>query len=133
MVSSISSIYIHCPTFTTFNISSKEGGHTDVIQKIPVNSHVNNILVWENVHNFKSKISEKNVTDIEIILTDENNNPIEIPDNCHWTGTIQLDFINKPKFLLFDGLNKTKLKRNKISTLKTQKKIINKNAKKNIK
>jgi len=115
-LSSISNIYIHCPTLHTNNLSSFKNGKCDTIQKIPVNNHINNILVWENIHNFKTKISEKSISDIEIRLTDEYDNLIELPNNIHWTSTIQLDFIYKNKFILYNGINKIKIK--KIDTTK---------------
>ena len=126
-LSSISSIYIHCPTFTTFNLSSRESGHTDTICKIPVNNHINNILVWENQHNFKSKINEKIISDIEIILTDENNDIIYLQDNCHWTATLQIDFIYKQHLRLNSGINKIQ----KIDKVIKKKKIVKKNKDKN--
>jgi len=119
-LSSLSSIYIHCPTFHTNNISTKKKGKCNTICKIPINNHINNILIWENTHNFKSKISEKVISDIEIVLKDENDNIITLMDNCHWTATIQLDFIYKNRFLLYSGLNKIKKDR---KIIKPDKKI----------
>jgi len=117
----ISSVYIHCPTFQTNNLSSKKKGRCDTIQKIPVNNHINNILIWENKSNFKSKISEKVISDIEILLTDENDDILTLQDNCHWTATLQIDFIYKPTIYHHQGLNK--ILKNKILTNKLKPKI----------
>ena len=39
-----------------------------------------------------------NFTIFIIVLKDENDNIITLMDNCHWTATIQLDFIYKNRF-----------------------------------
>jgi len=111
-LSSASSIYVHCPTYKTGNLSSKKQGLCDTICKIPINNHIGTILIWQNQSSFKTKISEKTISDIEIILKDENDNILNLENNCHWTMTIQIDFIYKNKFIPYLGLNR--VKKNKI-------------------
>ena len=127
MLSSLSSIYIHSPSVTTNNISMKKGGVKDnIIEKIPVDTPSGSVLIWRNLTNHKTMIIEKVINSLEIKLTDENDNLLDLNAiNVHWSATIQLDFVRlnntglklmqpmKPKEPTVDKPKPKKKKKNK--------------------
>ena len=95
MLSSLSSLFIHSPSITTNNISMKnKGGKDNIITKIPVDVPSGSVLIWKNLSNHKTMIIEKVINSIEIKITDENDNILDLnANNIHWSATIQFDFI----------------------------------------
>lgn len=96
-LSSLSSLHIHCDTITTSNLSSREGGHTDVILKIPVD--VPNQYFLDYRGDFGVKIFENKINHLHFRITDDDNNLITIPKNTHWTATLRVDFIQKKEII----------------------------------
>jgi hypothetical protein len=96
-LSSLSSLHIHCDTITTSNLSSREGGHTDVILKIPVDCSNNYFLDYRG--DFGVKIFENKINHLHFRITDDDNNIINIPKNTHWTATIRISFVQKKEIV----------------------------------
>ena len=71
-----------------------KGGKDNIITKIPVDVPSGSVLIWKNLSNHKTMIIEKVINSIEIKITDENDNILDLnANNIHWSATIQFDFI----------------------------------------
>ena len=88
-------IYIHS-NLSVLNINSLNGNLTShVIDHIPINIVSNDILKYSNNTNFKTKITNNKIDNIEIILRDDEN--FKLPLLHHWSITLELTEIeNKP-------------------------------------
>lgn len=72
----------------------KNSTRDNIISKIPVDVPSGSVLIWRNLTNHKTMINEKTINEIEIKITDENDDLLDLnAKNVHWTCTIQLDFI----------------------------------------
>lgn len=91
-LSGISSLYVHCPTISTSYLSTMYG-NSGIVLKVPLEHTNGDVLVWKNNGSHFVKLHEKRLSSIEIKLTDENNNPLLLKDNTHFTLTFSIHFM----------------------------------------
>ena len=66
----------------------------DVLLSIQNNSNFGGSILYQNVTNLKYLIDIKNLTTIDIRITDDKNRDIDF-NNCNWYLTFQIDYIYK--------------------------------------
>lgn len=80
--------------FSTYSMDSFNGGFSNILSTIPVNSSANGIILYENITGYKAILRNKNIDSFTISLLDNDNKFIDF-NNCHWYMTLQLDITRK--------------------------------------
>ena len=92
--SGLSRILISSPSFGINNINQNDEAFTKVLACIPINTSPSGIINYVNITNFKNIFKNHELSNIDILITDDNNNLINF-NNQNWTLTLQLDFVNE--------------------------------------
>lgn len=65
----------------------------NVLLSIPVESSPNSTIVYRNQNNFRNNLFTNNINFLNIRLTDQYHNPLEL-NGAHWVATLQLDVVD---------------------------------------
>lgn len=99
-LSGLSELHLHS-NLSTSNMSSRENGHSNVLCMIPVNGQNNEVINYNS--DLSIKLHESTISKLNLEITDEIGNPIEIEDNCHWTATLRIDYVRKKTVIYADA------------------------------
>lgn len=75
-------------------IDSFSKGRSNILAKIPVLVASGQVLYYSNPGQFKTSITETDINVIEVLLLDENHQPLDF-NGCNWSMTLQLDVIER--------------------------------------
>ena len=90
------SIYIRT-NLTTKNIDSTNGLSTsNILDVVPVDVDNFNILKYSNYEGYKVQITDSYITHIDVVITDDNGNEIDIKN--HYSLSIEINQIKNDKF-----------------------------------
>lgn len=104
-VSPYSNIFIVAPSLNiTSQISSKYGNFSNILNKVPVNNIPNSFIYYENDLFIKYKSGLTRVDNIELILTDEDFDLVDI-QNVNWFCSLKITLVPKEKNKIIDMLN----------------------------
>jgi hypothetical protein len=86
-------VFVKCMNIHTPGYDSRTKYSGSVLARVPVMQEPFGITFWKNDTNFKCACSLKNVSNLEIQITDEFGNLVDF-NLVDWTLTLQLDIIN---------------------------------------
>ena len=85
---------IKTTSFNFHNLNSFEKSETNIIASVPVNASSNGFILYNNFTNFNFLFKNNQISELNIMITDENNNFIDF-NNMDWSITIQLDTVTR--------------------------------------
>ena len=77
----------------TGNINNADKYNGSILCSIPVSGPPYSLITYTNSNNFRSNLYANNLNEINIKITDSNNNLIDL-NNCYWSITLQIDIVN---------------------------------------
>ena len=86
-------VFVKCLSIHTPGFDSRSKYSGTNLARIPISQEPFGIVFWDNRTGFKSMCSLKNVSSLEIQITDEDGNLVDF-NSIDWTMTLQLDIIN---------------------------------------
>lgn len=92
--SGLTRLLISSPSFNIHNLNINDEGSTRILACIPITSNNSGIINYSNITNFKNIFRNHELSTIDIIITDDQNNFINF-NNQNWTLTLQLDIVNE--------------------------------------
>ena len=72
--------------------SRKALSYTNTLVKIPVQLSYLSIETYENYRGYSNLLFEQKITNLNIFITDGNNNNIDL-NGCNWDCSIMIDYI----------------------------------------
>jgi hypothetical protein len=90
----ITRIKINSSTLSTYSLDSINGGYSNTLACISVNSGAYGILLYQNTSQYKPILRESLLNGFDIDLLDDDENKINF-NNVSWHITLQLDIIRK--------------------------------------
>lgn len=90
----ITRIKIISNELSTYAMDSVTGNFSNLLTSISVNSGSYGILLYENNHNFKALLRNKNIDYFDIGFLDDDENYIDF-NNINWHMTLQIDIVRK--------------------------------------
>lgn len=90
----ITRIKIISNELSTYAMDSVTGSFSNLFTSISVNSGSYGILLYENNHNFKAMLRNKNIDYFDIGFLDDDENYIDF-NNINWHMTLQIDIIRR--------------------------------------
>ena len=92
--SGLTRLLISSPSFGIHNITGKEEGYNNILASVPISSNMSGIINYTNITNFKNVFKNHELSCIEIIIQDDQNNFINF-NNQNWSLTLQLDVVSE--------------------------------------
>ena len=86
------SLYINCNLNINTIDSRKALSYTNALVKIPVQLNYLSIETYENYRGYSNLLFEQKITNLNIFITDDNNNNIDL-NGCNWDCSIMIDYI----------------------------------------
>lgn len=111
----ITKIKISSLLFNTYNVDSASNGLSNLISTVPIDQPAFGLISYENKSNAKYKLRTDAVDEIDLQLTDQNDNLVNF-NNIDWTMTILLEIVRETQ-----DLSTTEM----ADVLKEQNKILN--------
>lgn len=111
----ITKIKISSLLFNTYNVDSASNGLSNLISTVPIDQPAFGLISYENKSNAKYKLRTDAVDEIDLQLTDQNDNLVNF-NNIDWTMTILLEIVRETQ-----NLSTTEM----ADVLKEQNKILN--------
>ena len=111
----ITKIKISSILFNTYNVDSASNGLSNLISTIPIDEPAFGLISYENKSNAKYKLRTDAVDEIDLQLTDQNNNLVNF-NNIDWTMTFLLEIVRETQ-----DISTTEM----ADVLKEQNKILN--------
>jgi hypothetical protein len=111
----ITKIKISSILFNTYNVDSASNGLSNLISTIPINEPAFGLISYENKSNAKYKLRTDAVDEIDLQLTDQNDNLVNF-NNIDWTMTFLLEIVRETQ-----DISTTEM----ADVLKEQNKILN--------
>lgn len=87
------SYFIISSNFKTQN-QNLFGNSPNVLAKIPIGASFGQILTYTNYTQYTSRVAEKTISCVELVLLDDLNNEVNL-QSFDWSATLQLDFKTK--------------------------------------
>ena len=91
--SGLTRLLVSSPSFGTNNFSANKQGY-HILTSVPISSNTSVIINYTNVTNFKNVFKNHELSCIDIIIQDDQNNFIDF-NNQNWTLTLQIDIIHE--------------------------------------
>ena len=111
----ITKIKISSLLFNTYNVDSASNGLSNLISTVPIDQPAFGLISYENKSTAKYKLRTDAVDEIDLQLTDQNDNLVNF-NNIDWTMTILLEIVRETQ-----DLSTTEME----DVLKEQNKILN--------
>jgi hypothetical protein len=87
-------INIKSPTFNIHNLDANTNTLTRTLCSVPVTAIQNGYIFYTNVTGYKNVFKNHEVSNIQIDITDDQNNPLDF-QNIDWTLTLQIDVVDE--------------------------------------
>ena len=85
-------MYCICSNLKTGNMNLCSPLHQNVLCQIPIDVNRYGIVNYVNTNNFKSNLYTNTISNITIMIHDQDSNPIDL-NGCNWSMALQLDVV----------------------------------------